>query len=226
MGYSFEQRKKAVELYMKYGKSVAAVRNELGYPSRQALYNWYHDYLEHGFRPDYRPHEKFDLEMRRRAVDHYLSHGKRMGATERALGYPGKKGLLAKWIDELAPGERRLRAKPSVHAEAQIIDAVVDMEVRDGTGDAVAAEHGMGRTVVYKWKRSLLGMGKSGSFSDFELSEDPEVLKGQIAELQREVRRLRLQKDVLEATAELLKKTGAPTRTGSRTGRRRSSPIA
>ena len=40
MGYSFEQKKKAVELYVKYGKSVAAMRNELGYPSRQALYNW------------------------------------------------------------------------------------------------------------------------------------------------------------------------------------------
>ena len=212
MGYTFEQRKKAVELYIKYGKSVSAVRNELGYPSRQAMYNWYADYVEHGFRPDYRPHRKFTEEQRRAAVDHYLSHGKRMSATIGALGYPARKGLLAEWIDELAPGERRTRARASTYTDGQKLDAVVDMETRAGRGADVAAAHGIERAVIYKWKRGFLGMGKTGSFSDFEVSDDPELLKAQIAELQLEVRRPRLQRDILQGAADILKKRWAPTR--------------
>lgn len=64
--YTFEQRKRAVELYIECGKSVSAVRGKLGYPSRQAMYDWYADYVEHGFRPDHRPHRKFTDEQRRR----------------------------------------------------------------------------------------------------------------------------------------------------------------
>lgn len=78
--------------------------------------DWYHDYLEHGFRPDYRPHEKFDLEMRRRAVDHYLSHGKRITATQRALGYPGRKGhMTGRCAGGAMPS--LLIARPSTEAE-------------------------------------------------------------------------------------------------------------
>lgn len=62
MSYTFEQGKRAVELYIKHDKSVAAVRRELGYPGGQALYHRYADYVEHGFRPDYRPHGKFTAE--------------------------------------------------------------------------------------------------------------------------------------------------------------------
>lgn len=90
------------------------MRNELGYPSRQVLYNWYRDYLEHGFRPDCRPHEKIDLEMRQRAADHYFSHGKRMTAIQRALRCPGRKGLLAKWIDRYIRWYNEKRVKRSL----------------------------------------------------------------------------------------------------------------
>ena len=35
--YSYKQRKKAVELYIKYGKNAAAVIRKLGYPDRHSL---------------------------------------------------------------------------------------------------------------------------------------------------------------------------------------------
>lgn len=128
----------------------------------------------------------------------------------RALGYPARKGLLAERIDELAPGERRVRAKSSTYADGRKIDAVVDMETRSGRGADVAADHGVERAVIYKWKRGLLGMGKTGSFSDFELSDDPLLLKAQVVGLQWEVRRLGLRKDILQGVADILKKeTGA-----------------
>ena len=206
MGYTFEQRKKAIELYIEYGKSVSAVRGKLGYPSRQAMYDWYADYVEHGLRPDRRPHRKFTDEQKRAAVDHYLSHGKRAAATMGALGHPARKGLLAERIDKLAPGERKVRAKGSTYTDGQKVDAVIDMETRSGMGADVAADHGIERAVIYKWKRGYLGMGKTGSFSDFELSDDPALLKAQVVELQREVRRLRLRKDILQGAADVLKK--------------------
>ena len=145
MGCTFEQRKKAVELYIEYGKSVSAVRNEPGHPSRQAMRSRYADHVEHGFRPDYRPHRKYTEERRRAAVDHCLSHGKRMSATIGALGYPARKGLLAEWIDELAPGERGIRVKVSAYTDGQRIDAVVDMGTRAGRCADVAAAHGIER---------------------------------------------------------------------------------
>ncbi len=37
MRYSWEARKKAIDPYIKYRKSVAAVIYELGYPSHQSL---------------------------------------------------------------------------------------------------------------------------------------------------------------------------------------------
>ena len=59
MGYTFEQRKKAVELNIEYGKGVSAVCSKLGYSSRQAMCDWYAGYVEHGFPLDHRPHRKF-----------------------------------------------------------------------------------------------------------------------------------------------------------------------
>jgi transposase-like protein len=44
--YSYEDRKKAVELYIKFDKSAVAVIRELGYPTYNMLKLWYREYLE------------------------------------------------------------------------------------------------------------------------------------------------------------------------------------
>lgn len=59
MGYTFEQRKKAVELYIEYGKDVSAVCSKLGHSSRQAMCDWCAGYVEHDFPLDHRPHRKY-----------------------------------------------------------------------------------------------------------------------------------------------------------------------
>lgn len=94
--YSKEQRRCAVELYVRYECCAADMVRELGYPSREASRMWHRDWLE---------------EQRRAAVDHYLTHGRRASRTMRRLGYPSKE-VLAAWIDELAPGERHVRRGP------------------------------------------------------------------------------------------------------------------
>ena len=44
--YSREQRRRAVELYERYGHSAADLIRELRYPSRGVLRMWYEDWLE------------------------------------------------------------------------------------------------------------------------------------------------------------------------------------
>jgi transposase-like protein len=44
--YSFEERKRAIDLYIKFNKSSAATIHRLGYPNRKTLKAWYSDYLE------------------------------------------------------------------------------------------------------------------------------------------------------------------------------------
>lgn len=39
--YSYEERMRAVELYIKLGKRLRATIRELGYPTKNALKGWY-----------------------------------------------------------------------------------------------------------------------------------------------------------------------------------------
>ena len=114
--YSREQRDRAVDLYIKYERCAADVIRELGHPGKGALPSWYADRLEEertgvpsGRGERYR---RYTDGQKRAAVDHYLEYGRRPGRTMRMLGYPKSKELLMAWIDELAPGQRKLRHGP------------------------------------------------------------------------------------------------------------------
>ena len=109
--YSLEQRRVAIETFIKFGYSYADTIAELGYPNRQSLRSWWNDYREHGeVRPGKPTREpRFPLEMRQAAVDHYLGHGKSPARTMRALGYPKSREYPASWTGGLAPGRRKSR---------------------------------------------------------------------------------------------------------------------
>lgn len=54
--YSYEERMRAVELYIKLGKRARVTICELGYPTKNALRGWYRKYerqqdLPHRFAP-------------------------------------------------------------------------------------------------------------------------------------------------------------------------------
>lgn len=56
--HSTEQRKLAIETYIKFDLSAAGAVAELGCPTRPSLGAWYRDYLEHGeVRPTKRQRE-------------------------------------------------------------------------------------------------------------------------------------------------------------------------
>ena len=46
--YTYEQRKAAVKLYIKYYHKASAVIRELGYPDRRMLVKWFEEYESTG----------------------------------------------------------------------------------------------------------------------------------------------------------------------------------
>lgn len=88
--YSREQRRCAVELYERYEHSAADVIRELGYPSKEALLMWYREWLEERRTgvPSRRGerYARYTDEQKRAAVDHYLTHGRRLSRTMRRMG--------------------------------------------------------------------------------------------------------------------------------------------
>ena len=88
--YKYEDRMKAVQLYIKYDLNMASVIRELGYPSRQMLYNWYREFVANGVlrKDDKLGHSKCNETQRRSAVQYYLDHGQSISRTIKALGYP------------------------------------------------------------------------------------------------------------------------------------------
>lgn len=160
--YSREQRGRAVDLYVKYERCAADVIHELGYPSKGALLSWCADRLEEertgvpsGRGERYR---RYTDERKQAAVDHYLEYGRRLSRTMRMLGYPKSKELLMAWIDELAPGQRKLRHGPvpeELKRKAVVAVASGRLKSREA-----AAELGVEASVVRNWKRQMLAGSK------------------------------------------------------------------
>lgn len=91
---------------------------------------------------------------------------------------------------------------------------------REGPAREVAEKYGVSRVALYRWKNELLGKERPVTKQERRKSIDSddkdvllakvESLKEQVKTLEKQVYRLRLEKDVLEVTAELLKKARAP----------------
>ena len=55
--YSYEDRSRAVELYIKLDKRIAATLKPLGYPTKNALKTWYREYEQLTCPGIFRPRE-------------------------------------------------------------------------------------------------------------------------------------------------------------------------
>jgi putative transposase len=220
--YTLEDRTRAVNLYFKYGGSPAAVRRELGYPTKNALKQWVREYKATGTLHDgYRARaSKYSEERKQAAVDYYLEHGRSLRRSIQALGYPNRE-TLRQWLDEAVPDRRGLRSGRSLPPKVEFTceqkqAAVLDLCSRDGPAQEVAEKYGVTRTALYQWKYRLLGKerpvskpkrGKPKSSDDGDaLLAKVESLKGEVAALEEQVHRLQLERDVLEVTAGILKK--------------------
>ena len=162
MTYSRQQWDRAVGLYIRYECCAADAIHELGYPSKEALRMWYRERLEEERAgvPSRRGERqrRYSEEQKCAAVDHYLECGRRLSRTMRMLGYPENKELLMAWIDELAPGRRRLRHGPvPEELKRKAVVAVASGRLKS---HEAAAELGVQAAVVREWKRQMLAGSK------------------------------------------------------------------
>ena len=98
--YTLEQRQKAVELFIATGHNDSLVIRTLGYPSPNALRQWWREYEKIGtLHSKCLPKPRFSKKQKSEAVEYYLCHGQSLIGTCRALGYPSR-GILAQWIKE------------------------------------------------------------------------------------------------------------------------------
>ena len=106
--YSYEDRIRAVELYIKLGKRVRATIRQLGYPTKNALKGWHREYEQRLDLPvGYAGRvPKYSQAQKEAAVEHYIAHDRCIAATMRALGYPGR-GTLTAWVLEALPEARK-----------------------------------------------------------------------------------------------------------------------
>ena len=216
--YSKEERKRAIDLLLKYDLCFSDTIAELGYPDYSSLRQWYADYIkeqETGIeRPD-NPYVKYTQEQKETAVDYYNNHGRSISRTIRVLGYPSRV-LLVKWIKEISPDTRKLKRKPLQYSQEQKRQAVVDLCSREGTAEEIAQKYGADRASIYAWKRQLLGeenttMSKNKSSlesinTNLQASDTIETLSEEIKKLKKQNDKLRQDKaKLLEQTAQLEK---------------------
>ena len=211
--YSYADRIRAVELYIKLDRRIAATIRRLGYPTKNALKSWYREY-ERTF--DLREGSaarapKYSQAQKRAAVEHYLVHDRCIAATLRALGYPGRT-MLTRWIRETVPETRMSivgwsgrTARSEAHKEA----AVIELCSRQESAQNLADRLGVCRPTLYNWKDQLLGNEVPSSMKrqkDLPSVPEREALERQLEALQHDIRRLQLERDLLQKANELLKK--------------------
>lgn len=231
--YTYEERMKAVMLYIQYDKSPSAVIYELGYPSRNMLTAWYKEYTVTGalHGEDNHPKKKFTAEQRKNAVTYYLEHGRSISRTVKALGYPGST-TLGEWLNEDLPGDKRkwhckaggVMVKCSLEQKKE---AITDYCSGNSKPAELAKKYGISPNTIYKWRDNLLGretekpMQKksrdsaknTAAKSVEELHTDIRNLEARIAELEKQCEeqdkknyQKQLEYDVLSKAAEILKK--------------------
>ncbi|CAE6817538.1 IS3 family transposase ISBmu11 [Paraburkholderia aspalathi] len=212
--YSYEDRMRAVRLYLKLGKRVGATIRQLGYPTKNSLKSWHLEYERcHDLRTGYvRSRPIYSAEQKNVAVDHYLDHGRCAAATLRALGYPSR-GSLTAWIGELHPeiGKRNVgRATGSIPKSPAVKQAaVIELCTREESARLVAQKAGVSRPTLYNWKNQLLGREAPASMKrQKKPAPDSEraKLEQQVESLRRDVRQLQLEHDILKKANELIKK--------------------
>ena len=221
--YSYEERLKAVQLYIHYDKSYASVFRELGYPpSSHSIKLWYKEYEETGdLHKSYSSSSKYSDEQRKAAVQYYVEHGRSKSRTVKALGYPTRQ-QLTEWLKQDLPDEVRpcTKGQSLVHlTKEQKEQVAIELCTRDGSAQEIADKYNVSRYSVYNWAWDLLGKGNVSPMPKKKpdttvvtqetvdsLKQEIEQLHNEAEFLKRQVYRLQLEKDVLEKAAEILKK--------------------
>lgn len=216
--YSYEERIRAVKYYISCGCNAALTVRKLGYPSARVLADWYQEYSRnHDLHREHKKYSKFTDEEKRIAIDYYFSHGRNALKTVRDLGYPSRT-LLNSWVQEFASEDEKSSCnsrKPSIKcSQEDKIRAVVESCKGELKFSQIAEIYGVTRSAISQWRRQLLGQGSSlimekhsaEEKSIEQLLREKAELESQVKNLEVEVCKLQLERDVLQKAGEILKK--------------------
>jgi len=210
--YSYEDRIKAIALYIRNDLRLTDTVRMLGYPNKRMLRRWYKEYLETGnLHEKYIRHQKYSQDQKELAVEHYFEHGHSISGTIRVLGYPSRETLKG-WIDELAPGERNARVRGGGVVQftyERKKEAVIEFCAREGSAEAVADMLGTSRYNLYKWKKQLLGEEVLKTMNEPvkpTLPDDRDALLVEVESLKKQIYRQQMELDILNKAAEIIKK--------------------
>ena len=143
--YSYEERLKAVRLYIQYDKSYSSVFRELGYPpSSHSIKLWYKEYEETGdLHKSYSSSSKYSDEQRKAAVQYYVEHGRSKSRTVKALGYPTRQ-QLTEWLKQDLPDEVHpcTKGQSLVYLTKEQKEQVsIELCTRDGSAQEIANKY-------------------------------------------------------------------------------------
>jgi transposase-like protein len=210
--YSYEERLRAVKLYIKLGKRAQATIRELGYPTKNALKGWYREYQrlqDLPIRSAPRP-PKFSQAQKEMALEHYATHGRCISWTLRALGYPCRTTMTA-WVREAFPDMKpasNTAYGPGNHSDAVKQAAVAGLYSRQESAQSLAEKFGVSRPTLYAWKTQILGPEAPAMMKRKKSALPPELeeLERQREALQRDIRELQIEHDLLKTASEMIKK--------------------
>ena len=210
--YSYEERLRAVKLYIKLGKRAQATIRELGYPTKNALKGWHREYQrlqDLPIRSAPRP-PKFSLAQKQVALEHYATHGRCISWTLSALGYPCRATMTA-WVREAFPDMKpapNAAYGPGNHSDAVKQAAVAGLYSRQESARALAEKFGVSRPTLYAWKNQILGPEAPAMMKRNKSALPPELeeLEREREALQRDIRELQIEHDLLKTASEMIKK--------------------
>jgi transposase InsO family protein/transposase-like protein len=211
--YSYEERLRAVELYLKLGKRPRAVIRQLGYATKSSLRLWCKEFEKRGDLPaSYsRLKPKYSNEHKNVAIKHYLDHGRCFGFTVKALGYPCQE-TLREWVCDRYPEAKKCVVGKTGRPAASLASkraAVYELCTREDSAQAVAQKLDVGRGTLYNWKNQLLGREAPPPMKrDKQQPAETEraELEQEVETLRREIRNLQLEHDLLKKANEIVKK--------------------
>lgn len=210
--FNTEQRRIAIETFIKLNYSCADTVALLGYPTTATLRNWWREYKRTGEVPisKFESNPKYPLEKKAHAVAYYLGHGKNIAKTMRDLGYPKNRKMLMDWIDEIAPGQRVCKS-PNFNDKMQVVSELKCSE--DSMAQTIQI-HDMSQAAPYIWRRQIIGDNNKNTEEkgvcvnkEFdELPDDIEQLQEMLREARVQLHKVQLELDVHKATLEIVKK--------------------
>ncbi len=208
--YNYKEINKAVETLIKFNLQYTKTIKTLGYPSaRETLRKWYKNYLLNGKSTKViaTRKSKYSEEQIKQVLDYYFEHGENITHTIKFFGYPCRP-VLRKWISVHYPEKEKSctysynEIKYSKHEKSNAVAKMISG--RNNVG-AVAKDIGVTRCTLYNWKNSIVGTDFKVVKNMSENKNKGDLIK-EIDLLKKEIEFLKMERDVYEKAAEIIKK--------------------